>query len=138
MSWNVPRGTHTYFVENLLATDFRTLREQILVRYVKFFRQLLVSKSEEVRLLATLVAHDVTSNTGNNLARLKLETGLDPWTGSLHSFREKLASDRVAVPPQDEWRLEYLDKLIKLRNKMENNLENVEKITELIESLCVT
>ena len=32
LSWSVPRSTHTYLVENLLAKDFLLARHQVLVR----------------------------------------------------------------------------------------------------------
>ena len=47
-SWNtcmklicdVPRGTYTYLVENVLAKDFVPLRHQVYARYVNFFQGL--------------------------------------------------------------------------------------------------
>ena len=117
LSWNVPRRTHTYFVEDLLATGARTLHEQILMKCGMVFRQSLVSESEKVWLLATLMAHNVMSNAGDNLVRLKPETRVDPWTGLLHSCIEKLSNDRVAVPPPDEWRVNSVRLNIRCRGK---------------------
>ena len=134
LSWNVPRSTHTYFVENLLAADFTTLRTQILSRYVKFFQKLLSSKSLEVKILAELVGKDATSTTGNNLARIRLESGLDPWVVSGSTMSAKLPP--AEVPDQDEWRLPLLEKYIRKRHEAESNLEDTDQLNELINSLC--
>ena len=138
LTWNVSRATHGYVVDNLLAADFKNFREQILVRYVKFVRKLLSSKSDEVRLLANLVGRDAQSNTGNNLTRLWLETGLDPWSRSMDMFSQALTKARRQVPAQDIWRLEFLEKLLKRRSQLESNLENTDDINIIINSLCST
>ena len=41
LAMNVPRATHTYFVDHLLACDLSSARVDIMVRYLKFFRGLL-------------------------------------------------------------------------------------------------
>ena len=45
LCWDVPRGTHTYLVNNLLAVKFQPLRNQALSRYIPFCRSLLSSPS---------------------------------------------------------------------------------------------
>ena len=65
-----------------LAADFVSIRTKILGTYVKFFKTLLTSKSPEVALVANLMSRDIRSTTGRNLARLKQETGLNPWVAS--------------------------------------------------------
>ena len=44
LSWEVPRETHTYFVDNMLAAGFRHLSTDIKSRYVKYFQGLLKCK----------------------------------------------------------------------------------------------
>ena len=47
--WNLPRPTHNYFVEHLLAKDMGSARQQILSQYIGFLKRLgrSVSKEEE-------------------------------------------------------------------------------------------
>ena len=40
LAWNVPRATHTYFVDHLLACDLSSARVDIMVRYLKLFKGL--------------------------------------------------------------------------------------------------
>ena len=135
LCWNVPRATHTYLVNHLLAINHFSFREQLLVRYVKFFGKLKNSKSAPVKILANIVARDIRSTTGKNLHLIEEESGLDPWTSSEQSIRESLA--RQPVPPEDEWRLPLLCKYLMTRREMEALLENTDNITDLIDSLCV-
>ena len=37
LCWDVPRNTHTYFVDNFLSWGFPSIRQQILTQYVKFY-----------------------------------------------------------------------------------------------------
>ena len=80
--WDVPRGCHTYLVENLLAANFVSTRQQILSRYVKFFKNLRSSRSKEVALVANIVARDMGSVTSRNLELIRTETGLNPWSAT--------------------------------------------------------
>ena len=76
--WQVPRATHTYFVERLLDCGLSHVRTDILARYVKYLTSLRSSPSMEVVVLANLVARDVRTTTGANLHFLGEMTGLDP------------------------------------------------------------
>ena len=60
--------------------EFTSIRTKVISRYVKFFQMLLQSASKEVRLIAQLVARDKSSTTGINLAKIQVETKLNPWT----------------------------------------------------------
>ena len=55
LAWQVPWGTHTYLVNNVLGVQHTSIEEQILVRFVKFFKKLRESKSEKIQLLANIV-----------------------------------------------------------------------------------
>ena len=133
--YDVPRATHTYFVDNLLAANFLSSRQQIISRYVKFVRGLLSSPSEEVALVAKIIAHSMGSTTGRNMAMIRRETGLNPWDATPVQVRDNLPS--AAVPQQDKWRLNLLQKYIAQRRKMEIDLDDTQHINSLINSLCI-
>jgi hypothetical protein len=135
LSWNVPRATHTYLVNHLLAIHHASFREQLLVRYLKFFQKLRNSNSAPVKLLANVVARDIRSTTGKNLHLIEAESGLDPWTSSEQSIRESLT--RTPVPNEDLWRLPLLCQNLAKRREMEALMENTDYITDLIDSLCI-
>ena len=64
--WNLPRSTHNYFVDNMLAEDFPSVRRKILSQYISFSQRLRKSVSSEVRLMSFVAAADIRSNTGRN------------------------------------------------------------------------
>ena len=136
LAWNCPRSTHKYFVNNLLASGFTSVRVKIISRYIKFFRSLLKSSSKEVQLVASISAQDKSSNTGGNLARIAEETGLNPWTAAPSEVKEVLKKKEDNVPERDSWRLPYLSKLLQQRYEMEMNGVDTKFITQLIDSLC--
>ena len=100
--------------------------------------KILNSKSPEVALVANLVSHDVQSTTGNNLARMKQETGLNPWTATPSMVKTALINNEVSVPEEENWRLPLLEKLLLQRHEMENQLQDVKEIQSMIDSLCST
>ena len=132
--WDVPRSTHTYLVDNLLATNHTSIKKLILSRYVKFHKNLLKSKSDEVRILANIVSRDIRSVTGKNLDMIERESGQDPWKTNSFMVKENL-SDRE-VPEQDMWRLPLLCQYLNQRREMETAQEDTGVITDLIDSLC--
>ena len=136
LTWECPRSTHRYFVNNCLAMGFVSIRIKVLSRYVKFFQSLLQSRSKEVRLVAQLAAQDKRSTTGRNVANIAAETNLNPWVTSPAEVRANLVANDVKVPVNDEWRLPYLKKLLGQRHDMELQLMKTDKITEQIEIIC--
>ena len=50
-TYAVPRSTHTYLVEHLLAVNFLPVKSELMSRYVKFLDSLLNNKSSEVQFL---------------------------------------------------------------------------------------
>ena len=134
VTWDVPRSTHRFLVDNLLAADFLTVKQQLLGRYVNFFHGLLKSLSPEVRIVASMMGRCARSTTGKNLLCLERETGLDPWTAKAWCVREKV--QRVEVPMGEGWRIQYLSKLLHARKDLEIKCQDVEEINTLIESLC--
>ena len=136
LCWDVSRATHKYFVPNLLASGFPSIRTTLLTRYVNFFRSLLKSKSSEVALVASLAARDRSSTTGINLYRIQLETGLNPWIAKPSAIRQALVEREETVPVNKLWRLPFLKKLLIQRKNMETECSNTESINDLIDTLC--
>ena len=137
LSWEVPRETHTYFVDNMLAAGFRHLSTDIKSRYVKYFQGLLKCKSEQVRVLAELVGRDAGSTTGKNLIMLERETGLNPWSSPSWKVSNALSTKLTPVPPQDGWRLQCLHKLLIQRYDLKMKAQDTKYISKLIDSLCI-
>ena len=136
LCWDVPRSTHKYFVPNLLATGFLSIRTTLLTRYVGFFRSLLKSKSTEVALVASLAGRDKSSTTGINLSMIQRETGQNPWIAKISAIRRALVEREETVPVNELWRLPLLKKLLTQRKDMENECSNTDNINSLINSLC--
>ena len=136
LAWDLPRGTHNYFVDNLLSGALPSVREKLLSQYVGFFQNMLKSASWEVRILSRIVGTDVASTTGRNLFNIETEYGLSPWTNSPWSFKKSYKG--YMVPPEDTWRLPLLGKLLKQRRDMITCGDETSTITGLIDSLCMS
>ena len=65
---------------------------------------------------------------------LKQEINLDPWTRSATCFKGGYVG--YTVPEVDRWRLPLLRKLLAKRSEMVVCEEEVDTITDLIDSLC--
>ena len=113
LTWDVPRSTHTYLVEDVLAKDFLTVKQQLVGRFIGFFRGLLKSQSPEVQIVANMVGRCALSTTGSNLLKINRETGHDPWVEQ--SWKIQQSVTRAEVPIQDAFRVQYLKKLITAR-----------------------
>ena len=134
--WDLPRATHNFFVEHLLALDLRSARQQVLSQYIGFLGGLARSVSIEVRIMASITAQDVRSNTGRNCRNLELEFSQEPWSWSPSSFNEVYKQYELAE--QDRWRISYLRDLLYQREDMKACDENTDVVTNLIESLCIS
>ena len=66
LAWDIPRSTHTYLVENLFGVNHVSHKKQLLARYVNFLKSLMKSISNEVKVVANIVARDIRSVTGKN------------------------------------------------------------------------
>ena len=83
LTWDLPRSTHNYLVEQLLAKEFKSVRKRIMLQYVSFVKRLGRSVSQEVRIMRSMVASNVQfvqSMTGKNITNMKEEIRLDPMT----------------------------------------------------------
>ena len=132
--WNLPRSTHNYFVDHLLAESFSSIRKSILVEYVGFLHRLGKSVSSEIRLMSKISSSDIRSTTGKNCYNLKQEFGLDPWSATTGAFKHMYKYNEV--PNMDKWRLPLLSSLLAERYEMTVCEEETEDIVGLIESLC--
>ena len=121
-------------MDSLLAGELPSIRKKVMCQYVNFFQKLRVSPLREVRVLANVVGRDMGSVTGRNLLHLKDVFNLDPWTESVGKFKKMYTG--YLVPEVDSWRLTLLERLLAQRREMVVCEEEVEAITELIESLC--
>ena len=137
LAWQVPRGTHTYFVDRMLACGISHTRDDILARYVTFLKALRKSPSKEVSVLVNIVGRDIRTTTGNNLHLVRDLTGLDPWSCSSGQVKKVLGDRLSKVPAQDMWRLGYPVKLLEKRGEAHHQMLDTLQLTELIDSLCV-
>ena len=112
LAWQVPRATHTYFVDNLLSCGQSNARMDILGRYSKFVRGLKASPSMEVAVMCGVAQRDIRTVTGSNIALIRLETGMDPVHCCLGKIRKEIQSRVAIVPELDKWRLDYLARLL--------------------------
>ena len=135
LCWDVPRSTHTYFVDHLLAKDFRTIRQQMLARYVGFYRSLLSSPCKEVAVISRIVGLNASTNTGSNLLNMRIETGVNVMTTPISKVKEILNAPAM-IPDTDRWRLPLLVEYVQIRDELNTCCEDTKTIDELIDSLC--
>ena len=132
LAWDLPRSTHTYLVEDVLAKDYLTVKQQLVGRYTNFFRSLLKSKNMEICVVANMVGRCAQSTTGGNLIRVHRETGQDPWKEPAWKVRDGIT--RAEVPPQEGYRVQYLRKLITARSELRTQALETTEVDGLIES----
>ena len=131
-----PHHPHTYFVDSLLSVGLSSTKEDIMIRYLQYFRGLLRSPCKEVLLMANLSARDVRSSVGRNLRYLQVESGLDPWTMSPAQLRSALFNSKAQTPQEDRWRLSYLARLLQERGQLHYECKDTLYHSSLIDSLC--
>ena len=140
LTWDVPRATRTYLLQQVLQSGLTSARVDILARYAGFFQSLRTSPSHEVVVMAGIAGRDIRSTTGKNLRLIDEQSGLDTWVFSSTRIKEELLSkETVTVPPQDQWRIMYLGKLLEERQKLHysGDKEGEERVSGLIDSLCI-
>ena len=137
LCWDLPRNTPVYFVDHILSCGFPSIRQQVLSRYIKFYRSLLTSPSKEVAVIARIVGKDASTNTGCNLLNISLETKLDVRLTPLSKFMKNLFKP-AAIPVGSEWKLSLLEKYIRIRDEQLLACEDTSYIVGLITSLCST
>ena len=113
LTWSCPKWTRTYILQNVLASNVTSAKTDILARYSKFCKGLQSSVCQEVKILYNLVSRDLQSTTARNLRLVRDIAGLDPRTACPRQLKNILHSNSlVDIPPQDAWRLRYLQSLL--------------------------
>ena len=136
LTHRVSRKTFTYLTEGFLAGSETSLRNQVLGRFPGFMSSLLESPSPEVRFLARVTVADKASVTSENCQYLERLSGLSPV--KYCSARIKSALPRLAVPPEQQWRLGLLSSLLALRKEKYRSQEDTDREEAMLISLCST
>ena len=140
VAWRVHRGCRSYLLQHVLAVDFVPMKVKLFTRFIGFFRSLLESPSREVSVTARLGARDLRTSVGQNLDLIRRETGLDPWCLSKQTLRSVLMeNEKTEVPAGDEWRCQFLMKLLDMRqtHHYAGNSDEEKHCQSLIDSLVV-
>jgi hypothetical protein len=142
-TWGVTRTAHRYVVDNLLVSNMTSTKYDILLRYPKFYENLLESPSPEVAFMAAKVGKDLTTVTGRNLQFIEEVTKLDALKSSKRMLKEELM-ELETVPEGEEWVLEELGELLELQQKLrywvgeeEEDEEEKMMLEEAINALCI-
>ena len=140
LTWNCPRQTKTFLVQQVLSNGMNSARTEILSRYVTFFQNLRSSVSFEVRVLANLASRDLMSTTGKNIRTVGEASWLNPWEVSSAKAKAALRTrELVEVLPQDMWRIGYLVSLLRqLQESVHQAMEEkTDQLQKLIDSLVI-
>ena len=135
--WNLPRQTRSYFIDAFLASGITPPQVSLMTRQVSFFHSLLNSPSPEIQCIARISARDLRSNLGSNLNHIEKESGLNPWIFGGRRMKDALTkANQFRVPEADEWRINYLRKLLAQRHfEHYNGADENEELTNIISSL---
>ena len=81
-----------------------------------------------------LMARDIRSGTGGNIAYVQKQTGLNPLVCTPRQAREALETpDKFSsVPVSDTWRVPYLGKLLTQRGELHYECSDTTMISEQI------
>ena len=138
ISWNIPRTTHSYFVQDVLTTGVQSLEQRILRNTVGFFQSLIGCPCTEVAVLARISARDIRSSLGKNLQKICELTQLDPWSVTKTELHAALEQGlHIEIPKADTWRPRCLANLLAARSQafFRADDDEVVRLTSLIESL---
>ena len=129
LAWQVPRATHTYFVDHVLSCGIDSVKVDTMSRYTKFVRGLIASPSMEVSVMCGVARQDIRTVTGGNLALLRRKTGLDMTLASVGRVKEVLQKGMTIVPEA---------RLLTERGEAYymSDEEGVVRLSSLIDSLC--
>ena len=140
LAWECPRSTRTYLLQQVLACGGTSARVDIMARYTRFFQGLCRSPCQEVSILANLLGRDRRSVTGRNISLVSTLSGCDGWSESSAKVKAALSeAETVDVRDEDHWRVQYLGTLLQQRQEWQylGEVEELEKIQKLIDSLCI-
>ena len=138
ISWNVPRATHSFLVQEVLTTGVQSLEQRILRNSVGFFQSLLRSPCQEVAVLSRIAARDIRSTLGKNIQKIREITQLDPWSmkkAELHAALEQ--GLHIEVPKENSWQPRCLANMLAARSQAFFRADENEfvRLTSLIDSL---
>ena len=88
-----------------------------------------------------LLARDLRTTVGRNLALVEELSGQDVWAASPERVRAILMErETVSAPTEDKWRLPYLSKLLSQRAELRSKgmKEEEEQLQGVINSLCTS
>ena len=75
---------------------------------------------------------------GHGISGQILGQTLDPWLyGGDRMRKELLKYNRKRIPESDKWRIGYLEKLLTQRLIMHYEMEDLDTVTNIIESLVI-
>ena len=142
LSWNLPRASHSYFLDDL-SGGLVPVEDELLARYSGFFRSLLSSPCKEVAMLARIVGADIRSTTARNIRMIGEKTGSMTWKMSGRKIRSVLKNLKQKVTAIDAWRIPYLGKLLEERDTlyyqgMDKDSDQMNNLQGLIDSLCAS
>ena len=93
-----------------------------------------------MNILARVAAKDIRTTTARNLRLVEEQTGGLTWSVPSWRIKKRLLEREPVVPMVDNWRLQYLGKLLQRRASMlyqgMEGCEEVELLQGLIDSLC--
>ena len=139
LTWNVPRATRSYFVDQLLTCGLTSIKCDVFSRYAKYLKSLEKSPSNEVTIMANIVTSDIRSNTGSNVHYIRQQTGLNPTVHSTREIKQAQSDAKVEPSIPDQWRVRFLEKLLAERGELHYLGDDIRanNITLLINSICI-
>ena len=90
--------------------------------------------------MALLCSRDLRTTTGKNIHVVEKASGLSVWCSTTGQVRRAIRErETVEVPPEDAWRVVYLQKLLeqRLKHHYKGEKEEETKVQSYIDSLCV-
>jgi hypothetical protein len=99
-------------------------------------------RSSTYALIFSLNMISIRTTTAKNINVLERETGGLTWRSTPGEIRKELFNKLEDIPFTDQWRLQYLTKLLEQRDMMTYNGEVAEsevrvRAKELLDSLCI-
>ena len=138
LTWDCPRETRNYLVQQVLSCGMTSASTDILSRYAKFFKGLRTSTSREVATLANLMGRDVQTTTGKNIRLIEERSGLSVWSTGQEKLKEAIAENEiVTVDEADKWRIPLLGKLLGQKQELNYLGADLDETNDLINSLCI-
>ena len=86
--------------------------------------------------MANIGSLDAKSTVYRNIQFVKEAAGLSPWDFSNRQLAKEI--ENAPIPPNNEWRMTLLMKLLNNRRQMSAAMEDSNRISLMIDSLCNT